>query len=137
MQDKTTLHMDDIMSRLKSFDFPEIDLVVGITSGASVPAKIIAEVLNLPLRYIHINFRHPDNTPKFENPSFIDTDDIPINYKRILLVDDVSVTGKTLKCAIDNLPGLIVHTFVLKGKADFVLFPEINTCVDWPWNKEI
>jgi len=50
-----------------------------------------------------------------------------------LLVDDVSVTGKTLKCAVENLQDYTVYTFVLKGKADYVLFPEINTCVEWPW----
>jgi hypoxanthine phosphoribosyltransferase len=128
--------MDDIMDRLKSFNFPKVDLIVGITSGASIPAKLIADLLNLPLRYIHINFRHPDNSPRYDNPSFIDTDDIPSHYKRILLVDDVSVTGKTLKCALENLQGFSVHTFVLKGKADYVLFHEITTCVDWPWHNE-
>jgi hypoxanthine phosphoribosyltransferase len=121
------------MNRLKSFDFPEVDLIVGITYGASVPAKMISELLNLPLRYIHINFRDDENTPRYEKPHLINTDDIPSHHKRLLLVDDVSVSGKTLACALENLRDFEVHTFVLKGKADFVLFPEIKTCVNWPW----
>lgn len=133
MSEKTTLTKDEIMDRLRSFNFPEVDLIVGITSGASVPAKLIAELLDLPLRYIHINFRHPDNTPRYTHPNFIDKEDIPMHHRRILLVDDVSVTGKTIKCALDELSEYTVYTFVLKGKADYVLFPEINTCVDWPW----
>ncbi len=133
MDNRVALSMDDIMGRLQSFSFPEVDLVVGITSGATFPAKKIADMLNLPVRYIQINFRLPDNTPKYENPQLIKMDTIPSHYTRLLLVDDVSVSGKTLKCAVENLQNFTVYTFVLKGKADYVLFPEINTCVDWPW----
>ncbi len=136
MADRVTLSMDEIMDRLQSFSFPEVDLVVGITSGATFPAKKIADMLNLPIRYIQINFRLPDNTPKYENPQLIKMDTIPSHYTRLLLVDDVSVSGKTLKCAVENLQNFTVYTFVLKGKADYVLFPEINTCVDWPWKTE-
>jgi hypoxanthine phosphoribosyltransferase len=136
MADRVALSMDEIMDRLQSFSFPDVDLVVGITSGATYPAKIIADLLNLPVRYIQINFRLPDNTPKYENPQLIKMDTIPSHYARLLLVDDVSVSGKTLKCAVENLQNFKVYTFVLKGKADYVLFPEINTCVDWPWKTE-
>ncbi len=136
MADRVALSMDEIMDRLQSFSFPEVDLVVGITSGATYPVKIIADLLNLPVRYIQINFRLPDNTPKYENPQLIKMDTIPSHYARLLLVDDVSVSGKTLKCAVENLQNFTVYTFVLKGKADYVLFPEINTCVDWPWKTE-
>ena len=136
MTNRVALSMDEIMDRLKSFSFPEVDLVVGITSGATFPAKKIADMLNLPVRYIQINFRLPDNTPKYENPQLIKMDTIPSHYTRLLLVDDVSVSGKTLKCAVENLQNFTVYTFVLKGKADYVLFPEINTCVDWPWKTE-
>ena len=136
MGEKTTLSIEKIKERLKSYSFPKVDLVVGITTGASVPAKIIAELLNLPLRYIHINFRDTDNSPKYEEPHHINTDEIPKHHQHILLVDDVSVSGKTLQCAIDHLPDHTIYTFVLKGKADHVLFPELNTCVNWPWKSE-
>ena len=71
MNEKVTLSMEDIMIRLKSFSFPEVDLVVGITTGASFPAQKIADLLNLPVQYIQINYRHPDNTPKYANPKLI------------------------------------------------------------------
>lgn len=133
MSDKVKLSMEQIMDRLESFSFPEVDLVLGILSGAKIPAKIIADLLNLPLHYIHINYRLPDNSPKYETPQLIQVDEIPAQYKRILLVDDVSVSGKTLTCALENLQSFTVHTFVFKGKGDHVLFPEISTCVQWPW----
>jgi hypoxanthine phosphoribosyltransferase len=50
-----------------------------------------------------------------------------------LLVDDVSVTGKTLEEARSLFKGNHITTFVFKGKADFVLLPDIKDCVDWPW----
>jgi hypoxanthine phosphoribosyltransferase len=54
---------------------------------------------------------------------------------KVLLVDDVSVTGKTLDFAKQLLHLNDIKTFVLKGKnADIVLFPEIKECVNWPWN---
>lgn len=133
MDGKVSLSMEEITHRMRSFAFPAVDLVVGITSGATFLARKIAGHLNLPVHYIHINFRLPDNTPKFANPKLIKMEYIPPHYKRLLLVDDVSVTGKTLNCAIENLKNFTVFTFVIKGKADYVLFPEISGCIDWPW----
>lgn len=53
-----------------------------------------------------------------------------------MLVDDVSVTGQTLELARSLLAGWKLTTLVLKGKeADFVLFPEVASCVNWPWNE--
>ena len=53
----------------------------------------------------------------------------------ILLVDDVSVSGVTLSLALSLLKDFEVFTFVLKGQADYVLFPEIKECVNWPWKR--
>ena len=136
MDGKVSLSMEEINHRMLSFVFPAVDLVVGITTGATFLAGKIAEHLNLPVLYIHINFRLPDNTPKFANPQLIKMEHIPPQYKRLLLVDDVSVTGKTLNCAIENLKNFTVFTFVIKGKADYVLFPEISGCIEWPWKTE-
>jgi hypoxanthine phosphoribosyltransferase len=50
-----------------------------------------------------------------------------------LVVDDVSVSGKTLEKARQLLAGNEVKTLTLKGNADYVIFPEIRDCVKWPW----
>ncbi len=60
----------------------------------------------------------------------------PVGVKRILLVDDVSVSGQTLQAARELLMDYEVTTFVLKSKADLVAFPEIGECVVWPWKLE-
>jgi hypoxanthine phosphoribosyltransferase len=53
--------------------------------------------------------------------------------KQMLLVDDVSVSGKTLNEALRYFEGLQIKTLTMKGRADYVLFPEIQDCVKWPW----
>jgi hypoxanthine phosphoribosyltransferase len=51
----------------------------------------------------------------------------------LLLVDDVSVTGSTLETAKKFLPDYITTTLVIKGKADFVLYPDVRACILLPW----
>ncbi|OPZ74369.1 MAG: hypothetical protein BWY82_00732 [Verrucomicrobia bacterium ADurb.Bin474] len=61
--------------------------------------------------------------------------DIPDAVQRILLVDDVSVTGSTMEKSRAALSRFTIQTIALKGqKADIILFPEWKGCVQWPWN---
>ena len=95
---------------------------------------MIAHQLGLPCRFIHLNFRNPDNTPVHEEPVILSgaISDIP-HGSRVILVDEVSVSGKTINKALELLKDFHVKTFVMKGKGDFVLYPDIKTCVNWPW----
>ena len=83
---------------------------------------------------IKINYRDDNNKPRYEIPMLLKDINIPANVKKILLVDDVGVSGKTLKLAEEHLNNYEVTTMVMKGSGDIVLFPEILTCVNWPWN---
>jgi hypothetical protein len=46
------------------------------------------------------------------------------------------MSGATLQCARAALADFTIHTLVLKGSADIVAFPELATCVSWPWSTE-
>jgi hypoxanthine phosphoribosyltransferase len=129
MQD---LAFSQITDRLKSFNLPHFDLVIGIAEGGLVPAGLVAFKLGSELGTIKINFRDEKNNPIHEQP-LIFGDIKEIRNKKILIVDDVSVTGKTLEIAKKSFAGNDIQTFTLKGKADYVLFPEISECVNWPW----
>ena len=135
---KSDLEFSSISRDLKSFRFPEADFVVGIATGGTYPAIMIAHQLGLPCRFIHLNFRNPDNTPAHPEPVILSEDlsGIPPG-SRVLLVDEVSVSGKTMNKAIEMLRGFHIKTFVLKGKGDFVLYPDIKTCVNWPWKVQV
>ena len=123
-----------ITQRLMQMKLPETDLVIGIGSGGIVPASLVAFYLQADLRIIVLNYRDELNNPKGENPEIIHLpDDLDLENKRILLVDDVSVSGRTLQKGIEMLFPHKVKTLTMKGKADYVLFPEIKECVNWPW----
>lgn len=127
----------EISNRLRSMSLPETDLVIGIGTGGIVPASLVAFHLGCELQIITLNYRDENNTPRYENPVIVNMPEMPempsLPGKHILLVDDVSVSGKTLNEALQHFQGLNIKTLTMKGKADFVLFPEIKDCVKWPW----
>ncbi len=127
----------EISNRMRRMAFPPVDRVVGIRSGGVTPAAMVAHQLGLPLDYLSINYRDESNQPRYEEPLVQETPfDLPAG-SRLLLVDDVSVSGKTLRAAAQRLAGHHLTTFTLKGRAaDLVLFPEIAPCVQWPWKPE-
>lgn len=127
------LSFRDISKRLKQKELPETDLVIGIGSGGIVPAGIVAFHLNAELRIMVLNYRDEQNNPRYDQPRVLEKPPGEFAGKRILLVDDVSVSGKTMNTALKQLKGCNVKTLAMKGKADFVLFPEIKDCVKWPW----
>jgi hypoxanthine phosphoribosyltransferase len=131
---KTTLLFEDISYGIRTFPFPEVDAVVGIARGGKWPAVLVAYQLGLPLCILPCNYRDDANQPRFDTPQI--GGDLPAwlqTKNKLLLVDDVAVSGSTLRRVKGLLHGFTVQTFVLKGKADFVLFPAISTCVQWPW----
>ncbi len=129
------LSFKQISERLKQIDFPEIDLVIGIGSGGIPPATFVAFYLNADLEVMTLNYRDENNNPRYEAPKILHQPLWNLEGKRILLVDDVSVSGKTMNAALELLKGFNVKTLAMKGKADFVLFPEIKDCVKWPWKE--
>jgi len=126
--------MGEINRRLRAVDFPAVDAVVGIQTGGRIPATLLSFHLGLPLYMLPINFRDEDNNPSFDEPQVVgNCDELPPAGSRVLLVDDVSVSGKTMAKAKELLSGHDIITFVFKGRGDLVLFPEIKPCVNWPW----
>lgn len=127
------LSFKEISARLKTIDFPPIDLVLGIGTGGVPAATMVAYHLNAELLVMTLNYRDEKNNPLYEQPQVLSTPNWQLEGKRILLVDDVSVSGKTMNAALELLKGYQVKTCAMKGEADFVLFPEIKDCVKWPW----
>ena len=131
--EKVALDLVDIGRRLRACTLPEVDRVVGIGSGGVVPAALVAYELARPLTILSINYRAPDNTPRHPNPQLLQPFQLEPPGQRLLLVDDVCVSGQTMTLAKALLLGHDVTTLVMKGTADIVLFPEIGQCVHWPW----
>ena len=125
-----------VSEKLRSTELPSADLVVGVGSGGIVPAAMTAYELRVPMMPLWLNYRDKNNQPQHSLPQLYQPFNVPSEAKHILLVDDVVVSGKTLNAAMNLLPPKIrVTTLALKGCADIVLFPEIESCVKWPWNQ--
>ena len=133
MGNKVQLSFMEIAQCLKQTVLPDVDMVVGIATGGIVPASLVAYKLERPLTLLHINYRAGDNVPQHDAPLLLSPSNVSSSPKRILLVDDVSVSGQTLDLAQQLLSDHHVVTLVLKGTADYVLFPKIKSCVQWPW----
>jgi hypoxanthine phosphoribosyltransferase len=129
----TELSFKAITERVQELKLPSFDLVIGIATGGLVPASLIAYKLQAELRVMQMNYRDPSNKPRHSEPVLLHRPGIPPSTRTILLVDDVSVSGSTMEAAKSELSGYEVTTLVMKGKADYSLFPEIADCVNWPW----
>lgn len=130
------LSFETISSQLRGFPFPAVDAVVAVLTGGYFPALMIAHQLDKPLGWVRVRYRNPQNEPIFTTPEVLSQGNIPAQG-RVLLVDDVSVSGSSLQAAQTVLPDTLeVVTFVLKGKgADGILFPDLPGCVNWPWRQ--
>jgi xanthine phosphoribosyltransferase len=131
----TPLTFRDILERLARWPFPgRLDGVIGIATGGVVPAALVAQRLDLELKVIALNYRDEANEPRFTEPKLLSAVPHLGLWKRVLLVDDVYVSGKSWEAARGLLPPDVeVLPFVLKGKVDFALIRDVDGCVQWPW----
>jgi adenine/guanine phosphoribosyltransferase-like PRPP-binding protein len=131
----TSISFSDITGRIARWMFPErIDAVLGIATGGIVPAALVAMHLKVEMKLIALNYRDENNEPRYEEPRLTSTVPDLGRWRRLLLVDDVYVSGKSWLAARRLLPvDVEVFPFVLKGQADFALIRDVEGCVQWPW----
>lgn len=131
----TPLAFEAILARLDRWRFPDgIDGVVGIASGGTVPAALVAQRLGVGLKIIALNYRDDANVPRYAEPKLLAAVPELGTWKRVLLVDDVYVSGRSWHAARALLPAAVdVQPFVLKGRVEFALIRELDGCVQWPW----
>jgi gluconokinase len=140
--DKVDLTFGRIAERIRAADLPprdEVDAVVAVARGGTVPGALIAYRLERPLRLLRLSFRDDANAPANPEPQPIG--EVPdVRGQRIVLVDDVSVSGATLRQARELLGAAHTTTVAFKGRpdaADVVLFPDVPRCVRWPWFEDV
>ena len=129
------LTLNQIITKIRKIKFQKFDLIVAIGRDGIMPASLLRHFLGLPAYVIWINYRNKQNKPIRKIPILIK----PLNKhlkklrnKRILLVDTVSRTGKTLNKAKQLLKGNKIKTFVINGNADYSLY-NFKECIKWPW----
>jgi adenine/guanine phosphoribosyltransferase-like PRPP-binding protein len=133
--DMTPVTLKDILDRLTRWPFPEkLDGVVGIAAGGVVPAALVAQRLGLEMKIVALNYRDEANVPRFSEPRLLSAVPDLGSWRRVLLVDDVYVSGKSWHTARAALSADVeVLPFVFKGAVEFALIRDIEGCVQWPW----
>jgi pyrimidine operon attenuation protein/uracil phosphoribosyltransferase len=87
------------------------------------------------LKTITVSYRDEINEPQFAHPKVLSSVPGLGDWRRVLLVDDVWVTGKSWKAAREHLPATAdVLPFVLSGGVDFALIRGSEGFVRWPWH---
>jgi uncharacterized protein len=131
----TSVSFKDIVDRLARWEFPGgIDGIVGIAQGGVVPAALVAQRLGLELKLIALNYRDDAHAPRFAAPKLLSAVPDLGTWKRVVLVDDVYVSGQSWHAARALLPSAVeVLPFVLKGRVEFALIRDLDGCVRWPW----
>lgn len=125
----------------------QFDCIVGVIRGGLVPARIVADYLNIKdiftLKTEHWGITAtPDGKARITNPIVID-----LKGRSVLVVDDITDTGQSLKLAIEATKqkgaALVkAATFLHINRSEVVpdYFAEEITKDNWkwfiwPWNK--
>ncbi|MBN1169746.1 phosphoribosyltransferase [Candidatus Micrarchaeota archaeon] len=112
------------------------DLIVGLSRGGLVPARILSDILDTKMLVLGIRF-YKGIGEKEENP--VITQEMPkIQGKKILIVDDVADSGKSLVAAMEYLKGNELKAATLHYKRSSEYRPDyfVGTTDAWiiyPW----
>jgi uncharacterized protein len=125
--------IDEILNKIKAIEFHEdFDTLVAIARGGIFPAAMLQQKLMINLEILWLNLRNEKQQPQHNEPVLLKPVNFDYKYKKILLVDDRSRTGKTFIKGKSLLKGAqLIKTFVVNGKADYPLFDE--DCFTFPW----
>lgn len=112
----------------------KIDRIVAISRGGLVPARILSDFLGLPIS--HIGISSYKNLKQLKEPEIIETTSFNFNNENILIVDEVSDTGKTFKRALKyfkNKPTGKIYTVCpyIKPKTSFIPDFYLKTIDAW------
>lgn len=116
----------------------EFDIVVGIARGGLPPARFLCDFLNIK-RLTTIQIRHyTEGAEQKEKAEMVDKPTQELKGKKVLLVDDVNDTGKTLQAAAEFIlkqnPKML-KTAVLdeKDTTDFEADLKAEKLKEWKW----
>ncbi len=127
--------------KIKTQNFKQ-DLIVAIARGGLVPARILSDLLETQsLSFIQIEF-YTNINQTLQEPILIQNLTTNVTGKKILLIDDISDTGKSLKLAKTHLQlqgAIEIKTATLYEKPHSITTPDFyeKQTTDWvvfPWD---
>jgi hypoxanthine phosphoribosyltransferase len=95
-------HLIKLSKKVKESKFKP-NIIVGISRGGLIPSRIISDILDNPnLATIRVEF-YKYSKKKLKEPEITQPISTPIDGKKILLIDDVADSGKSLQLVYEHL----------------------------------
>ena len=119
------------------------DLIIGIARGGWIVARLLSDLLDIDdVGSVRIQFYRSVGVT-YHEPVVSQPVSISVEKKRVLLCDDVSDTGYSLKTAIEHIKergAEIVKTATLHQKSKTVLIPDYwvektDAWIIYPWER--
>jgi uncharacterized protein len=116
------------------------DLIVGVARGGTIPARILADLMDAPYASIQVKL-YTDIAYAGATPQLMQPLNVSVTDKRVLLVDDIADSGRSLQFAEAYLKGqgaADVQTVTLYFKPTCAHIPDYyqKTTDNWvvfPW----
>lgn len=121
----------------------EPDIVVGIATAGVIPAAVIADILQIDFYSMKIS-RRADRLQVRSAPLLLSTAPVQAAGKRVLLVDEITTSGDTLRLALATLRDVVpaeIRTatcFSRPGayQPDYHAL-ETDDLIVFPWDRQI
>lgn len=123
----------DIMKTNNNFD-----LVIAIARGGMLPARLICDFLNIE-QLTSIQVKHyTSGANQLETAELVDPIRTSLEGKKVLMIDDVNDSGKTLKAAFQHVTSknpALLKTAVIHDKNNELFKTDFvgNTLEAWKW----
>jgi uncharacterized protein len=119
------------------------DLVIGIATAGVIPAAVVADILQVDFYSMKIT-RRADGQQVSEAPMLLSTAPIQAAGKKVLLVDEITTSGDTLRLALAALRDVVpeeIRTATCfcrpNGYAPDYHALATDDLVVFPWDKQI
>ncbi len=119
------------------------DLVIGIAKGGVIPGVFLSSAFRVDFFPIKLSSRHNEQIIRVE-PEWYVYPTAHVRGKKILLVDDICIAGRTLGRAVHELEqrgageirtaAIAVHNDSVRP--DYVGITT-DDCIIWPWDRNI
>lgn len=97
---------DDTVALAKKIEGRHFDEIISISRGGMVVARILSDLLSLPVS--HIAVMSYDNLQQVKEPVISQISPRKFNGEKILLIDELSDSGKTFQKALEYVKSLPV-----------------------------
>lgn len=119
------------------------DIVIGIAKGGVIPGVFLSSAFQVDFFPVKLSSRHNERIVRKEPEWFI-YPTMHVKGKKVLLVDDICIAGRTFDKAVRELNGLgaaEIRTAAIAAhggsvRPDYVGMVT-DDCVVWPWDRDI